>query len=451
VNSDSEFTRKIEAANAAHAKRVAQIDTRYRLKLWTVFVIAAIASMPLSCRSAHGQIMAPAKAEVLRRCFPATEDRDLLAIINDPDLLLYSESEMPACFSANQGSLKGAFANSNNIAANFDPIAASKGISGNVGSANREFPWVRPGGTDRVTNLRTFRFLKLPKASNGVRWPVAVWSATLPEDSGPTLGWTFPEDATLGEALCIRSPTGLDHCFEIRTRTKAKTFWDVAVYRSYSTPEKLGEAIAKLRPGQSLPELGNLQAFRFADDQPRKSIIRQDAAVDYLPDLRDDELVSQLLLTASFENVHGQVWRRQGSLVSHAPSTKARFHIVPAEYLGCAVEVSAQSCARCHSTVGHNAAEFALNGTGNGRREWYGKVRSNGDGIFSFHPYSIDSISRDGANRPVRLRKELLDAGVIAAFDPKVHVADKYRRIAEFDPMTNSKPPASIRNTISAR
>lgn len=63
-------------------------------------------------------------------------------------------------------------------------------------------------------------------------------------------------------------------------------------------------------------------------------------------------------------------------------------------------------------------------------RQWYGRVRG-ADQIFSFHPFALESIADNGASLPVRMRRELTDAGIIAPFDGRVHTAARYVRSQE--------------------
>lgn len=398
--------------------------------------------------TACGQLMPASKVEMLRQCFPATTDRDLLDIINDDGLLLYSELEMPSAYQGNQGSFRGVFYAFQPVAANADPVARSMGLHPNIGNANTEFPWRTAAGTDDVKNLRTFRFVKLPKSGNGVRWPIVVWQTTLPQDSGPTYQWTFPQGTVVGEVLCMRGPDGYDYTWEVRTRTKDKTFWTPNVWRPYATPEELQAAIAARAPEKSRAvSQSSLKPMTLAERQPLRKIFRQAAGMDVLPDLEDNALVNDLLTSADFKNVHGTPWKTEGQLVAHAPSTEAAWHIVPAGYKGCAIEVSAKSCQRCHETASQNVQEFALNGTGPTRREWYGRIKGS-DSVLSFHPFELSSVSRNGANTTVRLRQALLNSGTIAMYDANKHPRDVYIRIPEFDAMTTSRPPASIRNTV---
>ena len=56
-------------------------------------------------------------------------------------------------------------------------------------------------------------------------------------------------------------------------------------------------------------------------------------------------------------------------------------------------------------------------------------MRGSADGIFSFHPVALSSISGNGSKRQIEWRSSLVAAGMIAGYDPKVHPKDRYARL----------------------
>jgi hypothetical protein len=135
-------------------------------------------------------------------------------------------------------------------------------------------------------------------------------------------------------------------------------------------------------------------------------------------------LVVELLTGTVFRSALDTSWREgeQGALYTCAPTTRALFHIVPAGYAGGFIDVNPESCARCHDSVGKQAQHFEF------ARDWYGRVRGSDD-IFSFHPFSLGSISPNGIGRPVHMRPELLKAKVLERFDADRHPSDLYQRL----------------------
>ena len=96
------------------------------------------------------------------------------------------------------------------------------------------------------------------------------------------------------------------------------------------------------------------------------------------------------------------------------------YHIVPKHFTAGFVEVNRESCMRCHrDTTKHaRAHEFG--------RDWYGRIRG-GDNIFSFHPFSLESISDDGRAKTIRMRRELVEGGWLEKYDPAKHSAEVYQ------------------------
>ena len=153
----------------------------------------------------------------------------------------------------------------------------------------------------------------------------------------------------------------------------------------------------------------------------------QVAGQDELPPL-DESLVRELLTGAKFRSSVAVTWREdwEGD-AAFAPTTRARFHIVPANYDAGFVAVHRDSCIRCHETTNQTAALFDTS------RDWWGRIRGS-DGIFSFHPFEPSSISPDGQNRTPVIRASLLRAGFVAKFDPALHSGDDYRVLESLIP-----------------
>lgn len=402
-------------------------------RLFWAMILGAVLLICGVATAFGGELVSPQREAQLRSYFPATKDGTLHELTSDPGLILYDESSMPPAYQKWDGALHGVHSPRYNI----------RGAEGDPhGNANVEFPWGRPAGTHRVAGVTSFRFIQLPKARNGSRWPIVYWREQLPRDEQAGFCWEFPVGAVVGEVLCQRGPDGRDRTFEVRTRTRTAKDWQPAVYRPFLSPEELAAAIRELRPqrGPKLEhavariEAGKLEPFRLADTQPLRAVFRQSSGRDVLPALGDDKLVAELL-RRDFKDVHGSPWRTAGKLTAHAPATEAPWHIVPAGYDGCAVEVSVRSCQRCHDTTQRHAEEFAEN-RGVARypyRDWYARVRGSG-GIFSFHPFNPASISYNGSSRPVAINARLVNAGVIAEYNPRVHVASKYQVLEAYDP-----------------
>jgi hypothetical protein len=373
------------------------------------------------------RLMTASKESSYRRLLPRVDDPDIQALLDDPALILYTEEEMPRAYQFWDGAFPGVHSAYYNISANGgEPF----------GNGNREFPWGDPAGTHRARNVRAFRFLWLPKDESGRPRPVA-WYRKRMRDGTSAYAWTYPVGTVFGEVLTLRGPDGYDYTFELRVRIRELSDWTVDVFRPFPSAEDLAARIKELRSDwQEQPNLVALvdhitkplppKVYTIADRQPGRRVFQQQMGMDVLPPVGDDKLVALLLTSTVFRSAHSTPWRvGPGGVSTAAPTTSAPFHIVPANYDAGFVEVDRHSCRRCHDTVNHGLDEF------NAGRDWYGRIRGS-DGIFSFHPFSPDSISGNGYSVPVRMRSSLERAGLLARYDQRKHPYPIYGTIPHF-------------------
>ncbi|MGD9647494.1 MAG: hypothetical protein AB7U73_17400 [Pirellulales bacterium] len=366
----------------------------------------------------------------LRAKLPEVEDPEVAKLLDDPRLILYTEAEMPRAYQFWDGVHPGVHSAYYNISANG---------SEPYGNANREFPWGHPAGTQKAKGVSSFRFLWLPLDEKGKTLPVVWYRKQLSGGGRSGYAWTFPAGAVLGEVLMLESPAGEDYVFEVRIRRRELDDWAVDVFRPFPTAGDLAARVRELRPDWAsreklatlcdhLDEARKLPVSLVRDRQPGKRTFSQRMGVDTLPSVGDDALVVELLTTTPFRSAISTAWRvAADDTHTCAPTTKARFHVVPAGYSAGHIEVEQASCRRCHNTVNHSVDEF------DGGRDWYGRVRGS-DGIFSFHPFSRSSISDNGFPRTVSIRKELTKSGVVAHYNPKKHSDSVYRKTKHFEP-----------------
>ena len=370
----------------------------------------------------------PAKKEGrLRDHLPKVADEEVQAILDDPRLILYTENEMPKAYQFWDGQMPGVHNANYNISANgSEPF----------GNGNREFPWNAPAGTHRAKNVSSFRFLRLPQDENGKVHPVVWFRSRSPEDGRRGYSWVFPTGAVLGEVLMLRGDDGREYCFEVRVRFREVDDWAVDVFRPFPRSEDLVERIKELRPDwpdqpdlkdavELLASPADIPERKLADKHPRKTF-KQSMGVYVLPSLGDDALVRELLTSTTFKSALGESWfEGSNGPVAAAPTTEARFHVVPAKYDAGFIEVDRASCMRCHETVNQPVDKFQ------GGRDWYGRIRGS-DGIFSFHPFDPNCISGNGYSQTVRMRDELVSAGVVEKYDSKKHDGERYTRLPHF-------------------
>lgn len=373
------------------------------------------------------RLMSAEKEQRLRAMLPDVADADLRKILADPRLILYTEAEIPRAYQFWDGQLPGVHSPSYNISADGgEPF----------GNGNREFPWGHPAGTHRTEKVEAFRFLWLPLDKNGKTQPVVWHRKVLRGDSNPGYAWTFPVGAIVGEVLAMPGPDGYVYTFEMRIRTREFGYWDVDVFRPFPTAAELAKKIKDLRPYwerepnlvraiEHLESPLEMGVHTLTDRQPAKRTFDQVMGIDTLPSLEDDELVGELLTSTTFRSTVGEVWRESpNGMKTYAPTTAKGFHIVPAKYDAGFVQVDRTSCLRCHDSVNKPVSDF------NPGRDWYGRIRGS-DGIFSFHPFSKESISYNGYGTTVSMRPEFEKAGIVAKFDPKVHPNKVYHELKE--------------------
>lgn len=293
-------------------------------------------------------------------------------------ILLYTEQEMPVAYQHDNG-VHWAFYN----------------ISGNAneqrfgfGNANREFPWGAPAGLHASENYRVLRFVHLPSA-------IKVWRTQGKRDIYHE--WAYPNGTVFGEILTVGASDKEHYTFEVRVRERlGKGDWKVRVYRPYPGREDLAKALE--RHGVDLAVAVH-EKQRLRSKHPDSVAFDRTANVAELPRL-NPEVARSLLSGATFKPA-SESWD-QGVA---APTAKG-FNIVPDNYHGGYIKVTKQSCMGCHEHTLRPVDDFDF------RRDWYGRVRGS-DNIFSFHVFDPASISDNGFRRPVRLRAELVNAGLL--------------------------------------
>ena len=378
----------------------------------------------------NAQLIPQEKIDTWRKAFPRIEnDEEVQNAIKSDSVLFYTDAEMPRAYQ-----FKGFVHDPEyNVAAVRQYDKNGKRLPGN---GNKEFPWDKPGGTDFVNNLSTLRFIYLPKAVNDVKWPIVYWDSSVAGD--PITEWIFPVGTIVGEFLAFYPPEGYySYIFEIRVRKREIDKWEMDVFKPFQTYKELAVKLKELGRNDLAEQILNkpiLQNYKLAENQVQQVVFRVEMPLDYLPEFGDKELVHKLLTESPFYSSAGIPWRWEetsGKTISNAPFTKEDFSIVPKDYLGGMVALTNESCTRCHKTALHHVNEFTLN-NGNSR-EWYGRERGS-DGIFSFHPFSHNSINHSGGNINKSINQKLYNTGFIAPYDPKVHISDKYMKLKEYSP-----------------
>ncbi len=399
------------------------------LLLFTLWIgLGTVSATAADQSPAPFKLMSAQKEAGLRKLLPKITDEKVAALLADERVLFYTEEEMPRCHQDWDGSLPG-------VHTAYYNISADRGEP--YGNGNREFPWGTPAGTHRSRNLYTFRFLWLPQDEAGQTLPVTYYRKQLRYDASRGYAWIYPVGTVFGEVLCQKTKDGSAVAFEVRLRIREQRAWEVDAFRPFPNAQDLAERVQELRTDwKEQPQLAALVSHLTTDkelpsrhlyDSHPYRVLAQEMGVDSLPAIDDEKLVIELLTTTPFRSAHGELWRKgTNDIYTAAPTTDAGFHVIPAGYDAGFIEVESHSCMRCHETANKHVREFAPG------RDWYGRVRGS-DGIFSWHPFDPSSVSYNGFGATPRIRRSLVDAGIVAVYDAKLHPPEQYMRIKGLD------------------
>jgi len=328
-------------------------------------------------------LMSAERLATVRSALPLIGDSSLASVLTSPDTLWYDEHVMKASYQDSVG------ASSNDKWPNL--VAASEGIIGGLHDRRRkrwQFPFGTTAGTDDSDNIQVENFVYLPPTNGEV--PTMPITRVILNDKRPQWRWTYPVGTVLGEVLFIRDggrilPT------EIRTRTKYPDGWAMNAYRPFPQATELIAAIKRHRPKWDtnptlrslvthLENADSLTPARLSAQAALAPTFQQEGFLDILPDFGDDALVRELLTTTTFRSAYDTAWKQNGAQKTFAASTKSRLSIVPTNYTAGLIQVTDDSCMRCHQETNRLVSEFypAL--------YLYGELWGM-DGIFSFHPY----------------------------------------------------------------
>ncbi len=389
----------------------------------SAWIALCLLSLLAGGEAAQAQFVTGDEEKMLRAMIPLAEFRD------DPAVKIYTERTMPRTYQFDsEGGVTGAFLANDNISG--DEFEASKG-DGNGGNICVDFPWKKTAGTARSPSSQSFKFMRLPDK------PVVWFPTTLTDPivySGNQVlqvrkvtgyAWRFPVGTIFGEVLIQRHPNGFDYAYEVRTRERLYDRWTTDVFKPFPEPADLAKAIsagvpnwrddaqlAKLMLHLQQPQ--QMRTMRLSSQHPVRKAFDSQAEVDVLPPINED-LAAALLTSTEFRSCHGMNWR--GTCA--APTTAARFHVVPTNYDAGFVPADDQSCVRCHETTGMHVSLFE-------RRDWYGWMNP-GDRIISFHPFDPSCISTSGFHHPVKMRNI---KNVIERYDPARHKEADYHALS---------------------
>lgn len=369
------------------------------------------------------EIMAATRLAELRAILPILQDGEAMSALTGRHTIWYDEESMPAAYQDAIPPIVGLRTP--------DTIIAPPEFFSN-GRFN--FPWSHTGGTHRCVGVHTAKFLSLPKAQ-GRTLPVVWWR------DGDGYQWLFPKGTMVGEILMMESPVDLSHAggpkrgerfvFEVRIRRREIDGWQANSFRPFPTAVHLAKAVEQHRPRwrmnrdlyalvDHLYDETNLEPMSLYDQFGAFQAV---GGIDRLPEM-DDALVAELLRQTPFRSTMGEVWKQHGDLECHAPTTSDAFSIVPTNYDAGLIAVDENSCARCHKNTGERIGSFQPHNI------LYGTIWGS-DQVFSWHPFDPGSVRANMEGLDYPLRAEFQNAGILEAYDARVHSPDYYASVPE--------------------
>ncbi len=301
------------------------------------------------------------------------------------------------------------------------------------------FPFGTPIGP--VSDVKVVDFWRLPDDGSGAYLPVVHWQRD-PNEYTHRVEWMFPVGTVFGE-LIFMDVDGVLQPFEIRTRTRTLTGWDVDALRPFPRASDLADAIEERRGDRpewassaALDALvaqlrdGSLDPFHVAATHFPGAFPARDSGIEKLPALSgsDAELMHELLRTTPFRSARGVYWKQDGGMTAWAASAAGSGSIVPAGYNAAAVEITEQSCDTCHRDAGRPFETWYDNILA------YGELWGN-DEIFTWHPFKLSNFVDDNGevvnfNNDNRIiRADMKAAGLIEPYVASQHPATLYKRI----------------------
>lgn len=397
-----------------------------------VFFSVTLAADPL-------KMLPAAKEAEYRNHLPTVSDPEINWLLKDPRTVLYDADAIVPGYQDSMGYPKGFRPNT------LQQILIDGAVPGGWAKlfetrGRFHFPF-GTGGADLCDNMKKFNFWA-PPLEGGHEIPVAYWKT-----SWSRVHWVFPVGTRIGEVLLVNFPDSDSLVFEVRVRTRLIDGWDNQVYRPFPTATDLAERIKKdniqweLNPNlsQIVKHLENNQTLVARTLEAPffpGTFETSKGHLDILPAFEDMAFVKRLLKESVFQNVAGKVWKKNGEQETYAASTEAAFSIVPRRYDGGMLKVDNTSCKRCHDQGGRQIENFYH------VMQAYGELWGE-DQIFSWHPFENkqfvlpngDVTNFNNDNR--RIRKDLLESGLVKQISPSQFSTDKYQALPhswKYDP-----------------
>lgn len=382
------------------------------------------------------QIMDAAKIAKIKAALPKVAFAALQTMLESPATLWYDKESMPGTYQDSVGDV------------GYTPVGArlnseGKGLIVPEGKKlfsddgqSWAYPFGHTAGLENTDNAVIVNFLNLPTGTDGKPLPVVYSTVDDPSGRGG-LGlhqwtWMYPRGATVGEMIFIKDSSGALFPSELRIRTRYLDGWATNSFRPFPTAASLAAAIKAARPEWSaksnlktvvdhLESDGNLVS-RSVSSPAFNNVFKATGGIDTIPDFGDDALVKELLTKTTFTSAYGEAWKTSGSLKSYAASTKAAFSIVPRNNTAGLIEVTDESCARCHEKAGDSLNNYA------DAVDLYGDLWGE-DRVFSFHPYD-PKYARGAPQVETRFVRPAFKDGIVVRYEKGRHPSDLYKKLA---------------------
>lgn len=362
------------------------------------------------------QKMSQQELAALKETIPKTTNPFLDEILRSPSTLFYTDQERRPIYQIGKDTYgAGEGIKFRDTDSNLGPLGWKDFFQRDRATGDISFKGLfgSPAGLQDASkgDFRVVKFQRNP-SEGGKTVPTQVFRAPSGVDSH-LIESKFPEGMVFGEVVLVKDPTtGGERVLQIRTRTKTgENQWQPDIYTAFPTASSLSERIKSIWKNDEWkkdPELSRMVAHLEGPAQMIEKPVQSNYAtpvysgtggVDELPQLSPQK-IARLLNETPLDSSLNKRWRNEGGVESFAPTTQSQFHIVPKGYGAHTMEVSQQSCTRCHQDAGTNFGVINPHARRNDGAQFaypnaYGHIYGS-DGIFTWHPFNNEAAFNFG-------------------------------------------------------
>lgn len=389
-----------------------------------IFFFCFILTVPV-----NAQLVSKSATENFKTYLPRLDDERLDNLIHSDKIMFYNSTVIPSAY-------QDAFGGSNRTTFFSKNYNVSANPSEPVGNGGKDFPWALPGGTHTAKNIKTIKFVYLPK-------PIVWFRRTFNKPIGVSNNvftnfrtfkgyyWIYPKDTVFGELLLI-AHKGEYYPFELRLRERLIYDWDVSIFRPFPTAESLAMAIIRTEPSlanlklaEKLIKDDKIYQSTLSDKNHPIRAINLSAGTYHLPEI-NEYLAKKLLNNPVFYNCVGIEWKMNEKETVFAPTYSGDgLNIVPKNYTGGLLGNSTESCTNCHKDTTKHVQYFDYS------RDWYGLIPGS-DGILSFNIVDPSAVSHNGKQIAFFPNRRLERLGLLERYNPRKHDDRFFMRIPMF-------------------